>query len=173
MLSRKGITKRHEQQEETRETAFISARRIRILSKTQPANQKCTNHHHNQPSGSTNGCSTNKQHNHHQKQSGNRRFRKNYYFCTSNFPNKKASKAARVVELVDTQDLKSCGLTAVRVRLPSRVQKERRNKAKAMIFRSVFFQTIRKFRTYGQKKILPCEEDFWSERRDISSAMTR
>jgi hypothetical protein len=42
-----------------------------------------------------------------------------------------------------------------------------------MIFRSVFFQTIRKFRTYGQKKILPCEEDFWSERRDISSAMTR
>jgi hypothetical protein len=47
MLSRKGITKRHEQQEETGETAFISARRIRILSKTQPGNQKCTNHHHN------------------------------------------------------------------------------------------------------------------------------
>ena len=32
---------------------------------------------------------------------------------------------ARVVELVDTQDLKSCNLAIVRVQLPSRVQKPR------------------------------------------------
>jgi hypothetical protein len=35
-----------------------------------------------------------------------------------------AEDDARVVELVDTQDLKSCGFTAVRVQVPSRVQKD-------------------------------------------------
>ncbi len=35
-----------------------------------------------------------------------------------------AEDNARVVELVDTQDLKSCGLTAVRVQVPSRVRKD-------------------------------------------------
>src|SRR5690606_17473242 len=34
------------------------------------------------------------------------------------------SKQARVVELVDTPDLKSCGLWAVRVQVPPRVQKQ-------------------------------------------------
>jgi len=61
-------------------------------------------------------------------------------------------KYAQVVESVDTQDLKSCGFTAVRVQVPPWVQKNKKVKAKALTFFVLRRNRKPKFSDFGVKQ---------------------